>query len=158
VKRPDEEQRFREERAAERDGAREPRPAGPARRRNLAGRDALRITVVERTAVTSDPDPATAARPIDLDMRPRDVASANRWRAYISGWRVGARQGAPDPKATGHADRGIADAYQAGYDDGSRAFGAAALLATELYGYVPSVLRESDPEQPSPARRPGGRR
>jgi hypothetical protein len=32
----------------------------------------------------------------DLDMRTRDVDAANRWRAYTSGWRVGARSGVPE--------------------------------------------------------------
>ena len=57
MKRIDEEQRFREEREAEkRARGREPRKAKRARR-DLAGRDALAITLIERTAPTAEQDP-----------------------------------------------------------------------------------------------------
>jgi hypothetical protein len=140
---PDDEQKFRAARAAEqRERDREREPGGAKRpRRDLTGRDALRISMIERTAVVTDGEPESSEQAIDLDTRPRDVDAANRWRAYGMGWRAGARGTAPDPKATGHADRGIAEAYDAGYLAGCRARGAAAAEASEMYGYEPSVLR-----------------
>jgi hypothetical protein len=140
TRRPDDEQRLREVRQAERDSGREPRD--PRRsRRDLSGRDAFSIRLAERGAAIADGESQPAAEPIDLDMRPRDIDAANRWMAYTKAWRVGARGSAPDPAATGHPDRGIAAAYDAGYLAGCRARGAAAAEASEMYGYEPSVLR-----------------
>lgn len=180
MKRIDEEQRFREERAAARDRGREPGGSSRSGRRELAGRDALRLKLADRGAAQDDdPDPAgarvvvthpsgepddermvkdshgrtvrvrqweaevqaAAPEPVDLDMRPRDVGAANCWMAYTKGWRVGAKGGVPDPAATGHADRGIAQAYQDGYAAGLEAFNRAARAAAERYGYMPSPLR-----------------
>lgn len=60
----DDDQRFREERAEqlrERDRQREPRDRRRPVRRDLAGRDALQISLVERTAAALDETPPAAA-------------------------------------------------------------------------------------------------
>lgn len=73
--------------------------------------------------------------------RARDIAAANCFQAYIKGWKCGAKGSTPDPAATGHADRDIADAYSAGVTDGGASFNAAATYAAKRYGYEPSPLR-----------------
>lgn len=73
--------------------------------------------------------------------QPHDIDAANRYQAYIKGWKCGAKGSTPDPAATGHADRGISSAYRLGVADGHLAFNAAATDAAKRFSYEPSPLR-----------------
>lgn len=73
-------------------------------RHDLAGRYAFKVGLVERVDGRAE---AIAPRPRQARSgRPRaDIDAANRWRAYTSGWRVGARSGALDPGSWAPAER-----------------------------------------------------
>lgn len=68
-----------------------------------------------------------------------DPDRANRWHAYMHGWKDGAVNREARIKA--HPDKGIVDAYNSGYDDGRRACEEAAAAATQRTGYSPRILR-----------------
>lgn len=72
------------------------------------------------------------------------IDASNRYHAYMQGWVAGAKCSSMDPKATGHADIGIRDAYDAGYRAGRIARNAAAEKSSFDYGYIPTVLRLQD--------------
>lgn len=75
-------------------------------------------------------------------MNRNDIDRANRYHAYLQGWRCGAKGGTPDAKITGHHAELLAAAYIAGLRAGRLAFNHAARYATREYGHTPSILRE----------------
>ena len=70
-----------------------------------------------------------------------EIAAANRFRAWRSGWRDGAMRRAQSPYATGHSDAAMAQAYRDGYGEGYTASRSADAAACERYGYAPTILR-----------------
>lgn len=76
-----------------------------------------------------------------------EMNAANRWQAYMKGWKAGAGVKAMDPMIEQHPDNDLRKAYSLGYADGRIAHNNAGTRATELFGYTPSVLRlaESEP-------------
>ena len=66
------------------------------------------------------------------------VENANRYHAYMQGWRDGAQMRA---KRDIHTMHRLLPDYLAGYDDGVIARGHASHEATARFGYEPSILR-----------------
>ncbi len=72
-------------------------------------------------------------------MKDVDPDAANRWHAYMQGWRDGAATRAVRIKD--HPDTGIVDEYNLGYTDGYVARQEAAKAASARIGHQPSILR-----------------
>lgn len=72
---------------------------------------------------------------------PPQVTAANMWQTYMKAWRHGAGAKPLDPVFTHHDNSAIVHAYLDGYKAGREAAGAAAQLAGERFGYVPTILR-----------------
>lgn len=90
MKKLDEEQRFREERVAERDGAREPRTPQDRSRRDLAGRNAFKLSLADRGAAVADEDATDTGEPFDPAALSQLAAAARR--ETPGWWRGGARE------------------------------------------------------------------
>lgn len=81
------------------------------------------------------------------------VEAMNRYHAHMTGWRDGARA---LPKRTTFAGHKLEAIYAQGYDEACRDRAEASRRATKLYGYEPSILRDTDPV-PDSARRGAGK-
>lgn len=102
TRRPDEEQRLRDEREAERDAGRELR--SPVRaRRDLTGRDALRLKLAERGAAVEDesrvpePTPTEGLTHADHDPGDEDRTPAGPWCSRCGDAFDGPERDCPNP-------------------------------------------------------------
>jgi hypothetical protein len=74
----------------------------------------------------------------EIDWMPERDA-ANRWHAYMHGWRDGAATRAM--RIERHPDAGIIEEYNRGYTDGYVARQDAAKAASARIGHEPAILR-----------------
>ncbi len=75
-----------------------------------------------------------------------EIAAANLFHVWRSGWRDGAMRRAQNPAATGHSDAAMAQAYRDGYSEGTRTARAADAAACERYWHRPTMLRTAGDE------------
>lgn len=69
------------------------------------------------------------------------TVSANKFHAYMRGWRHGAGFHSMDTKFTSHPT--LATTYTQGWEDGRRARALASQRAAKQFSYKPSILRNS---------------
>ncbi len=67
--------------------------------------------------------------------------ASSLYQLYLRGWRDGAAFRALDPSLRHHANEKFREAYERGYSEGREALNAAGKIASERYGYTPSILR-----------------
>ena len=63
------------------------------------------------------------------------VKAGNRFGAYVKGWQKATVGGAPDTFLLGHSDKTIAEAYDEGYQAGSKARASMLDGAASHFGY-----------------------
>ena len=74
----------------------------------------------------------------------QEIDAANQFHSFIMGWKDGASSRAMDPKFTGHDNKLIVAAYDAGYGRARKDINAVAEEAAKTYGYTISYLRLMD--------------
>lgn len=63
------------------------------------------------------------------------------YQLYLRGWRDGAAFRALDQELRKHPNEKFREAYERGYSEGRVALNAASEVASERYGYKPTMLR-----------------
>lgn len=69
------------------------------------------------------------------------IAAANQHASFMRGWHDGASVSAMRSEFDSHADEGIRNAYNLGYQSGRDDRSFASQRASLLYGYEPEILR-----------------
>lgn len=73
-----------------------------------------------------------------------EIDAGNEYAAFVKGWTVGARAGAPDPRAVEHDNKRIANSYNDGYSKGVADRNAAQRMASLRSWYSPSPMRDAN--------------
>ena len=72
------------------------------------------------------------------------ASNADRYHAYVRGWRHGATGRAKDPRFQDHKEQQIRGAYEDGEHDGQIASRKMAEHARKTFDHTPSILRTED--------------